>query len=78
MQEQEFYGGQVINEVFADAAANTPDSWVEGPNYSTASTAVTDEFAKVVTGKQTFAEALDKAQAKTVADLESRGLDVSE
>lgn len=78
MQESEFFGGQVINEVFADAAENTPDTWVEGPNYSTASTAITDEFAKVVTGNQTFVEALDKAQAATVADLESRGLAVSE
>ncbi len=78
MQEREFFGGQVINEVFAESAENTPDTWVEGPNYSTASTAITDEFAKVVTGNQTFAEALDNAQAATVADLESRGLDVSE
>lgn len=78
MQESEFYGGQVINEVFADAAENTPDTWVEGPNYNTASTAITDEFAKVVTGNQTFAEALDKAQAATVDDLTSRGLAVSE
>ena len=60
----------------ATAAANTPATWVDGPNYGTAQTAVTDEFAKVINGDQTFLEALDKAQDATVADLESRGLNV--
>jgi multiple sugar transport system substrate-binding protein len=78
MEPQPFYGDQVINEVFAEAAENTPATWVDGPNYGTAQTAVTDEFAKVVTGQQTFLEALDKAQAATVADLKSRGLSVAE
>jgi multiple sugar transport system substrate-binding protein len=74
--EQPFYGGQVVNDVFIDAAAKTPAAWVDGPNYGTAQTAITDEFAKVVNGDETFLEALDKAQAATVADLESRGLNV--
>ena len=78
MSPQPFYGGQVINEVYAEAAENTPATWTEGPNYGTAQTAVTDEFAKVVTGQQTFAQALDNAQAATVADLKSRGLSVAE
>lgn len=73
---QPFYGDQVINEVFIDAAANTPATWVDGPNYGTAQTAITDEFAKVINGDETFLEALDKAQAATVADLKSRGLNV--
>ncbi|MFB2597859.1 sugar ABC transporter substrate-binding protein [Herbiconiux sp. P17] len=78
MQPQKFYGDQVINEVFADAAKNTPATWTEGPNYGTAQTAVTDEFAKVVTGQETFLQALDNAQAATIADLKSRGLNVAE
>ncbi|MCU1405575.1 MAG: extracellular solute-binding protein family 1 [Glaciihabitans sp.] len=73
---QPFFGDQVINDVFIDAAAETPATWVDGPNYGTAQTAITDEFAKVINGDQTFLEALDKAQAATVADLESRGLNV--
>lgn len=76
--EQEFFGGQAINEVFVEAAENTPATWVDGPNYGTAQTAITDEFAKVVNGEKTFLEALDTAQETTVADLESRGLSVSE
>ena len=74
---QPFYGDQIINEVFIDAAKNTPSTWVDGPNYGTAQTAVTDEFAKVINGQQTFLQALDKAQAATVADLKSRGLNVN-
>ena len=78
MKPQPFFGNQVINEVFADAAARTPATWKEGPNYGTAQTAVTDEFSKVVTGKQTFVQALDKAQAATIDDLKSRGLSVAQ
>ncbi|MBA8817168.1 multiple sugar transport system substrate-binding protein [Microbacterium halimionae] len=78
LEAQPFYGDQVINEVFIDAAKNTPDTWVEGPNFGTATTALTDEFSEVVTGAQTFAQALDNAQAAVVADLEARGLNVSE
>lgn len=74
---QPFYGDQVINEVFIDAADNTPATWVDGPNYGTAQTAITDEFAKVINGEQTFLQALDNAQAATIADLESRGLNVN-
>lgn len=78
LQESDYYGGQVVNEVFIDAAKNTPDTWVEGPNYGTIQTALLDEFAKVVAGQQTFLEALDVAQAAGIADLKSRGLSVEE
>lgn len=76
LQSSEFYNGQVINEVFIEAAGNTPATWVEGPNYGAIQTALLDEFAKVVAGELTFLEALDKAQAAGVADLEARGLSV--
>jgi multiple sugar transport system substrate-binding protein len=74
---QPFYQNQVVNDIFAEAASRTPATWTEGPNYGTAQKAVTDEFAKVVTGGQTFLQALDKAQAATVDDLKSRGLNVA-
>jgi len=76
--EQPFYGGQEINEIYIEAAKNTPSTWVDGPNYGTAQTAITDEFAKVINGEETFLEALYAAQEATVADLEARGLSVSE
>ncbi|MGW8481787.1 ABC transporter substrate-binding protein [Microbacterium sp. NPDC055903] len=78
LQESDFFGGQVVNEVFIEAAGETPATWVEGPNYGTIQTAITDEFAKVVNGQGTFLEALDTAQAAAIADLTSRGLNVAE
>ncbi|GAA1997909.1 sugar ABC transporter substrate-binding protein [Microbacterium pumilum] len=78
VEDQEFYGGQPINEVFIDAAEHTPATWVEGPNYSAIQSALLDEFAKVINGDQTFLGALDVAQAAGIADLEARGLTVSE
>lgn len=77
-QEVDYFGGQVINDVFIEAANDTPDTWVEGPNFSTIQTNLLDEFAKVVNGQQTFLEALDITQAAAVADLKSRGLSVAE
>ncbi len=77
VQPVDFFGGHSINEVFVDAANNTPSTWVDGPNYNIAKTAVTDEFAKVIEGTETFAQALDNAQEATVSDLEAQGLSVS-
>lgn len=78
LAENEFFGGQVINEVFAEAADNTPDTWVEGPNFNKAKTSLGDEFSKVITGKQTFVDALNNTQEAVVSDMKSHGLDVSE
>jgi multiple sugar transport system substrate-binding protein len=78
MAPHPFFGGQVINQVFAAAAQATPATWTEGPNYGVAQKAITDNFSKVVTGQQTFLQALDKAQAATVDDLKNRGLSVAQ
>lgn len=78
LQKSDFYGGQVINKVFVESAKQTPDTWVDGPNYGTIQTALLDEFAKVVNGQETFLQALDITQAAAIADLKSRGLSVAE
>lgn len=72
----EFFGGQVINEVFAEAAANTATGWTDGPNYGAAQTAISDEFSTAINGSQTFAEALEAAQDSTVDNLVNTGLNV--
>jgi len=72
----EFFGGQVINQVFADAASHTATGWVDGPNFGTAQTAITDEFSKAVNGSETFAAALQAAQATTIDNLKNTGLNV--
>lgn len=76
LSEQEFFGGQVINEIFVDAAQTVPSSWVDGPNYDITQDALKDEFAKVGNGSQTFAEALDAVQALTIENLTDSGLSV--
>ncbi|WP_458116603.1 ABC transporter substrate-binding protein [Arthrobacter sp. D2-10] len=76
LTEEEYFGGQVINEVFADAATKVPNSWVEGPSYDLTQDALKDAFAQVANGDMTFAEALSQVQESTVQDLTDMGLSV--
>jgi multiple sugar transport system substrate-binding protein len=76
--EDPYFGGQVVNQVFADAAATVPGSWVDGPTYDLTQNYLKDAFAQVGNGQITFAEALDQVQAKTVKDLTDMGLEVNE
>ncbi|NDL60520.1 ABC transporter substrate-binding protein [Phytoactinopolyspora mesophila] len=78
LTEEEFFGGQVINEVFAEAALTVPATWVDGPTYDLIQDAFRDEFAQVANGRKTFAEALEDLHARTVADLTDMGLSVHE
>lgn len=71
-----YFGGQVINDVFAEAASKVPTTNVEGPGFQATVATLTDEFAKVAAGDQTFVQALDKTQATTVKRLQSQGLNV--
>lgn len=74
--ESEFYGGQVINEVFAEAAERVPGTWTAGPTHDVTVNALKDEFGRVAAGEITFAEALDNVQQKTVDEMTALGLDV--
>ncbi|MDR2380142.1 MAG: sugar ABC transporter substrate-binding protein [Bifidobacteriaceae bacterium] len=74
---QEFFGGQVVNEVYLAAADKRATNWVDGPNYAFASSAISEEVAKAVAGEGTVAQALDRAQQRTVEDLVARGFDVA-
>lgn len=76
--ENEYFGGQVINEVFAQAAQNVPTGWTPGPTHDLTQDAIKDAFAQVVNGNQTFAQALDQVQEKTVKDITDLGLAVAE
>lgn len=75
--ESEYFGGQVVNEVFAAAAETVPNSWVDGPTYDLTQNALKDAFAKVASGQLTFAKALDQVQATTVKDITDLGLKVA-
>lgn len=76
LQAEEYFGGQVINEVFATEATKVPDTWVEGPTYDLTQDQLKDAFAQVANGKLTFAEALAQVQESTVQDLKDMGLNV--
>lgn len=77
LQPSEFYGGQVINEVFADAAERVPGTWTAGPTHDLTVNALKDEFGRVANGEITFEEALDNVQDMTVEELEAMGLNVA-
>lgn len=76
LQPEEYFGGQVINEVFTEAATKVPSSWMEGPGYDLTQDALKDAFAQVGNGELTFAEALAQVQESSVQDLEEMGLSV--
>ncbi|MET4060179.1 multiple sugar transport system substrate-binding protein [Arthrobacter sp. UYP6] len=73
---EEYFGGQVINEVFADAAKKVPSAWVDGPGYDLTQDALKDAFARVGNKQMTFAEALAAVQESAVKDLKDMGLSV--
>ncbi|MFD9741257.1 ABC transporter substrate-binding protein [Umezawaea sp. NPDC059074] len=73
---QEFYGGQKVYEVFAEAAKQVDPDFAWGPTMTTAFPAFTDEFGKVANGEQTVSQALDRLQQRTVEDMGKQGFQV--
>ena len=72
----EYFDGQAINDVFRVEATKVPASWTAGPTLTLVNQHLSDEFAMVATGEQSFATALDNVAAKQKADLEALGLSV--
>lgn len=77
LQPSEFYGDQVINEVFAEAAGRVPGTWTAGPTHDLTVNALKDSFGRVANGDITFVEALESVQKLTVDELTAMGLDVA-
>lgn len=74
----EFYGGQKIYEVFAQAAADTNPDFIWGPTMTQTYTDVADGFSGVLSGSGTVAEALKNGQDKTIAALKAQSIPVKE
>lgn len=74
----EFYGGQKIYDVFAAAAAQVDPNFVWGPTMTQTYADVSDGFQKAVTGQGTLLEALEAAQASTIATLKAQSIPVAE
>ena len=73
----EYYGGQNIFEVFAEAAQHTDTGWRWGPTYSQMAADLSEATGQAYTGKGTLVDALETAQRKTVAAMKTKGLKVS-
>lgn len=76
--EQEFYGGQKIYEVFAEASAQVIPNFVWGPTMTQTYTDVSDAFGTVLGGTGTLADALATGTEKTIAALKAQSIPVAE
>jgi len=74
----EFYGGQKIYDVFAEAAAQVNPDFVWGPTMTQTYADVSDGFQKAVTGQGTLLEALESAQESTISTLKAQSIPVAE
>ncbi|MCW6003980.1 extracellular solute-binding protein [Micromonospora sp. CPCC 205371] len=74
----DFYGGQKIYEVFAEASAQVSPDFVWGPLMTKTYADTADGFKAAVSGQGTLAEALKTAQSSTVQAMKSQAIPVKE
>ncbi|WP_033337866.1 extracellular solute-binding protein [Catenuloplanes japonicus] len=77
-QGVEFYGGQKIYEVFAQAATQVTPGFVWGPTMTSTYATTSDGFKTAVSGGGTLTGALAAAQRSTVDTLKSQSIPVKE
>lgn len=73
-REYEFFGGQRINDVFAEADEAIDKDWSWIPTTAATYQHLNDGFQRAIAGQGTFVDAVEEAQSKTIADLEAKGL----
>lgn len=74
----EFYGGQAIYDVFAQASSEVSADFAWGPTMTQTYNDVSDGFKAAVTGKGTLAEALESGEKATIDALKSQSIPVKE
>jgi multiple sugar transport system substrate-binding protein len=77
-QGVDFYGGQKIYDVFAEAAGQVSPDFVWGPTMTQTYGDVSDGFQKAATGDGTLEQALTAGQASTIEALKAQGIPVKE
>lgn len=77
LKANDFYGGQVVNNVFADAATHVDVNFQWAPNMLFFYTTQEDLMSNAVANKTSFTAVLDDLQQKEVADLQSKGFKVN-
>ncbi|WP_413452461.1 extracellular solute-binding protein [Georgenia phoenicis] len=74
----EFFGGQPIYDVFAEAAQTVDPDFVWGPLMTETYTAVSDGFRRAADGQGTLQEALADGESATVDALEAQAIPVAD
>jgi len=72
----EFYGGQKIYDVFADAATQVNPDFVWGPTMTQTYADVSDGFKAAVTGDGTLFDALTEGQKSTIDAMKAQSIPV--
>jgi multiple sugar transport system substrate-binding protein len=72
-----FFGGQVVNDVFANAAKVVDPNWVWGPTMDQVFSNLSDNIAAATSGKSTLAAAMTSLQKSTVKAVTDKGLSVN-
>ena len=74
----EFYGGQKIYDVFADAATQVSPDFAWGPTMPQTYSDVSDGFKAAVSGNGTLLDAIEKGQTATIDALKAASIPVTE
>ncbi len=74
----DYYGGQNIYEVFADASSNVDPDFTWGPTMTQTYTDVSDGFGAAIGGSGTLMDALENGQQKTIDSLKAQSIPVAE
>ncbi|AWB85610.1 ABC transporter substrate-binding protein [Mycetocola zhujimingii] len=74
----EFYGGQAIYDVFAEASAQVSPDFAWGPTMTQTYNDVSDGFKAAVSGNGTLKEALESGEKATIDALKSQSIPVKE